>query len=125
MEACAQAAHEANRAYCRAIGDSSQPSWDFVPDWQKSSALNGVRGAIEGNTPEQLHELWLAEKKATGWTYGPVKDPDKKQHPCFIPYTQLPLAQKVKDSIFTSVVCTVYAALTAPTNMVIGEKRNG
>jgi hypothetical protein len=42
MSACARAAHEANRAYCGALGDWSQPSWDAAPQWQKDSARNGV-----------------------------------------------------------------------------------
>lgn len=113
IEACARAAHEANRAYCLAIGDTSQPSWDDAPDWQKSSARNGVKGALAGNTPEQSHESWLAEKRDTGWKFGPVKNPETKEHPCFVPYAELPPAQRAKDTIFTTVVRTVGAALNA------------
>lgn len=111
IEACARAAHEANRAYCIAIGDTSQPPWEDAPDWQRSSACNGVRGALSGNTPEQSHESWLAEKAATGWAYGPVKDPEAKLHPCFVPYADLPEAQRAKDAIFTTVVRVVGHAL--------------
>ena len=111
VEACARAAHEANRAYCIAIGDTSQPAWDDAPEWQKTSARNGVVGALAGNTPEQSHEGWLAEKRATGWKFGPVKDPEKREHPCFVPYTDLPQAQRRKDSIFVTVVRAVGAAL--------------
>jgi hypothetical protein len=110
IEACARAAHEANRAYCIAIGDMSQPAWEDAPEWQKSSARNGVKGALAGNTPEQSHESWLAEKQATGWKFGPVKDPEKKEHPCFVPYAELPPEQRVKDAIFTTVVRVVGAA---------------
>jgi RyR domain len=102
--ACAQAAHEANRAYCRTLGDQSQPAWDDAPDWQQTSAINGVHGVINGNTPEQSHESWLKEKLETGWKYGPVKDPEKKEHPCFVPYAELPPEQKAKDGIFVGVV---------------------
>ena len=112
IEACARVAHEANRAYCIAIGDTSQPSWDDAPDWQKSSARNGVGGAIAGNSPKQSHESWLAEKKATGWKYGPVKDPEKKEHPCFVPYEDLPAMQQMKDRLFVRVVDMMYEALT-------------
>ena len=35
--------HEANRAYCLSIGDESQPEWATAPDWQRVSAINGVR----------------------------------------------------------------------------------
>ena len=33
-EACARASHEANRAYCLAIGDASLAPWEQAPDWQ-------------------------------------------------------------------------------------------
>lgn len=111
IEACARAAHEANRAYCLAIGDTSQPSWDTAPDWQKSSAMNGVRGALDGNTPEQSHESWMREKLDNGWTFGPVKDPEKREHPCMVPYAELPPEQRAKDSIFLAVVRAVAAAM--------------
>ncbi|MBT7101408.1 hypothetical protein HN937_28780 [Candidatus Poribacteria bacterium] len=110
-EACARAAHEVNRAYCLALGDESQPAWDDAPDWQRSSAVNGVAGALAGNTPEQSHEGWLAEKKATGWKYGAVKDPAKKEHPCFVPYADLPAAQQMKDHLFLSTVLAMAEAL--------------
>lgn len=111
IEACARAAHEANRAYCIALGDDSQPPWEAAPEWQRTSARNGVRGALAGATPEQSHESWLAEKTATGWKYGAVKDPEKREHPCFVPYVELPPAQRAKDAIFTTVVRVVGGAL--------------
>lgn len=111
IEACARAAHEANRAYCAALGDTSQAPWDDAPEWQKSSARNGVVGALNGNTPEQSHESWLAEKAATGWKYGPVKDPEKREHPCFVPYAGLPPEQRAKDGVFVAVVRAMGAAL--------------
>jgi hypothetical protein len=103
-EQIAELCHEVNRDYCRITGDDSQVRWADAPDWQKSSAINGVAGALAGNTPEQSHESWLAEKRATGWTYGPVKDAEKKQHPCFVPYAELPPEQRVKDALFVAVV---------------------
>lgn len=111
IEACARAAHEANRAYCVALGDMSQPSWDEAPEWQRTSAKNGVRGVLRGNTPEQSHENWLEEKRATGWAYGPVKDVEKKEHPCFVPYAELPPEQRAKDCVFVTVVRAVAHAL--------------
>jgi hypothetical protein len=102
----AQIVHEANRAYCQTLGDDSQVAWADAPQWQKASAVDGVRGILSGviTTPEQSHQSWLAEKQRTGWTYGPVKDAEQKQHPCFVPYTQLPAAQQVKDAIFFACV---------------------
>lgn len=111
IEACARAAHEANRAYCLALGDTSQPAWESAPDWQRSSAMNGVAGVLNGNTPRQSHEGWLAEKKAMGWKYGPVKDPEKKEHPCFVPYDELPPEQQAKDHVFVATVSAMAKAL--------------
>jgi hypothetical protein len=108
IEACSRAGHEANRAFCLAMGDTSQASWDDAPDWQKSSTRNGVIGVlVDNNTPEDSHESWLKEKVETGWKYGPVKDPVKKEHPCFLPYNQLPIADRMKDHIFVKTVNTV------------------
>jgi RyR domain len=112
VAACAQAAHETNRAYCLALGDTSQPPWESAPDWQRSSAENGVRGVlVDGNGPRASHESWLKEKADTGWKYGPVKDPEKKEHPCFVPYDELPEAQRAKDDLFIATVKSIAAAL--------------
>lgn len=98
--------HEANRAYCATLGDNSQPAWADAPEWQRTSAVNGVRFhlANPAAAPSHSHEEWLKEKEATGWKYGPVKDPDKKEHPCFVPYDQLPAEQQAKDALFIAVV---------------------
>ena len=112
IERAAKAAHEANRAYCEAIGDLTQVAWDDAPEWQKKSAVAGVQ-FIERNpdaSPEAQHMSWLAEKKADGWTYGDVKDPERKQHPCFMPYGDLPASQRVKDELFGTVVRAVLAS---------------
>lgn len=103
-EQIAKVCHEANRAYCQGIGDMSQPAWEDAPDWQKSSAINGVENARKPETkPSDSHEAWLAEKAANGWKYGPVKDPEKKEHPCFVPHADLPPEQKAKDVLFLAV----------------------
>lgn len=115
MECIAAAAHMANRAYCIGIGDTSQPTWAEAPDWQKDSAINGVKACIDGgpeHSPEASHKAWLAQKQAEGWKVGPVKDPEKKEHPCMVPYAELPEAQRVKDDVFLATVRTLSALMT-------------
>lgn len=105
-ELIAQVAHEINRAYCASQGDESQPAWADAPEWQQSSALAGVdmHLANPDATPEQSHESWLEVKRAEGWSYGDEKDVERKLHPCFVPYDQLPVEQKAKDYLFRAVV---------------------
>jgi hypothetical protein len=111
IERAARAAHEANLHYCFAIGDDSQVPWDEAPEWQKDSACKGVVFILNNPLapPSRSHDSWLEEKRATGWKYGPVKDVEKKEHPCFLPYDELPESQKAKDAIFGAVVRGVFA----------------
>jgi RyR domain len=106
IEQVAEVCHETNRAYCAQLGDLSQPEWTDAPEWQKRSAINGV--IFHRNNPDASpsasHESWLEEKRRDGWSYGPVKDPGRKLHPCFVPFTGLPLEQQAKDKLFKGIV---------------------
>ena len=109
INAIARLCHEVNRAYCKSIGDDSQPSWDDAPEWQKMSSIDGVIFSLNNPdaNPSESHECWLKDKENDGWTYGPVKNVEKKEHPCFVPYDELPEKQKTKDYIFKAVVNTM------------------
>ena len=111
IQACAQAAHDANRAYCQVIGDHKQVPWDQAAPWQRAACIKGVTGVLKGNTPEQSHEAWVKDQKAGGWKHGPVKDAYRKEHPCILPYKQLPAEQRAKDSLYIAVVSAMAAAL--------------
>ncbi|MCE5231314.1 hypothetical protein LLG95_17190 [bacterium] len=110
----AKICHEANRAYCESIGDSTQLPWAAAPDWQKESAINGVEYHVKMGVsgPADSHENWLREKLNAGWKYGTVKDVEKKEHPCCVPYGELPLEQRAKDSIFVAIVRALEPLLT-------------
>jgi hypothetical protein len=104
IEAIARTCHAVNRAYSRSIGDNSHEPWETAPDWQKDSAIKGVNAALGGVTDEELHQLWCDQKHQDGWIYGEVKDAEKKTHPCLVPYEKLPFEQRVKDTLFRTVV---------------------
>lgn len=105
VDGIARVCHEANRAYCETIGDTSHFAWEFAPDWQKESAIEGVRTIMDdpGITPQKLHEKWMAEKEQAGWVHGNTKDEALKTNPCIMPYGYLPRAQRVKDVLFQAV----------------------
>ena len=105
-EKIAELCHEINRVYCESVGDNSQKPWNKAPNWQRESAINGVKFHLEdGKFNSRLsHENWLREKEKDGWVYGEVKDVEKKTHPCMIPYDELPEFQRFKDKFFVTIV---------------------
>jgi len=106
VEFIAKCCHEINRIYCVSIGDFTQPKWDDAPYWQRESAVKGVQYAINNPdaTPEDQHNSWMEAKFDDGWVHGPVKDAERKEHPCLVPYHALPEQQKAKDKLFQTVV---------------------
>ena len=46
---------------------------------------------------ENTHEVWSKGRLDEGWTYGPVRNDELKQHPCLIPYSELPESEKEYD----------------------------
>lgn len=106
IERIAIVCYEANRAYCESIGDKSQKPWNQAQQWQRDLAMCGVTYALANPVApaSALHEAWLADKERDGWKFGPVKDAEKKEHPCFLPYSELPQEQKIKDHLFRAIV---------------------
>jgi len=106
IEQAAQICHEANLTFCASLKDFSQKSWKDAPEWQRKSAITGVKFhlARPRSNPSDSHSSWLEEKRRDGWKYGAVKDPVKKEHPCFVPFEALPVEQQRKDYLFLSIV---------------------
>lgn len=113
IEYCAMMTHEANRIYCLSIGDTSQPHWEDAPQWQKDSAINGIKFFLsgQGTGPNAMHNNWMRTKLADGWKYGQVKDPEKKEHPCLVPWDALPSEQRKKDYLFLGAAFAMASAL--------------
>ncbi|XP_023805329.1 ryanodine receptor 2 isoform X2 [Oryzias latipes] len=45
---------------------------------------------IREKLAENIHELWVMNKIDLGWTYGMVRDDNKRQHPCLVEFSKLP-----------------------------------
>ena len=102
----ARVCHQANKAWCEANGDDSQWDWSAAEDWQRDSAVAGVKFALENpDAPDSAqHDAWMADKIRDGWRYGEVKDATAKTHPCIVPFDQLPQHQQAKDKLFKAIV---------------------
>jgi ryanodine receptor 2 len=46
---------------------------------------------------KNTHEVWAQERIAQGWIYGAQRNDEKKEHPCLVPYEELPESEKVYD----------------------------
>lgn len=105
IEATARMCHEINRVMqAMNAGEELSKTWNDYDEDYKEIARRGVRKALEGSTPEEQHEAWLKDKAADGWVYGPVKDFEKKTHPCMVRYEDLDTVDKFKDMMFITVV---------------------
>lgn len=115
-ESVAKLCHEVTRLFCEMTGDVPLVPWDQAPDWQKASAIAGVDFHVNNTatTPRDSHMSWLKQKQEDGWKFGPIKDADKKEHPCFCSYDNLPWYQQLKDYLFTSIVHVFKGMLRAP-----------
>lgn len=98
----AGACYEVDRALCQHNGDYTSRPWDEASAWQVEAACHGVAALLQDTTltPAEQHELWMQHKLDNGWSWGPNKDENLKQHPCILPYDQLPEHQRLKDVLF-------------------------
>lgn len=106
VEQIAKVCHQANKALCESQGDMTQVDFEDAPCWQKQSIIKGVK-FNQGNPDapaRSSHDSWLEVKEAEGWKYGPVKDAEKKEHPCFISYEFLSEHHQTKDHLFKAIV---------------------
>ena len=46
---------------------------------------------------KNVHDVWAAGRMEEGWTYGPVKDGEKKETPLLVPYEDLDDSEKKYD----------------------------
>lgn len=60
---------------------------------QLPEELMALAEAISKN----VHEVWAQNRIKEGWTYGPVRDDQKRKTPCLVPYDQLPEEEKAYD----------------------------
>lgn len=114
-EDIAKVIHEANCVLQTLQGDPapSQP-WDSEPEELRQNVILGVRNARHGFTPAEHHQAWVDDKIAHGWRYGAEKDPERKTHPCLVPFDRLPSEQQDKNRLFIAIVRALYAGEVPP-----------
>jgi len=62
-------------------------------DIELPSDLEQLAEALAKN----VHEVWAESRIKEGWTWGPERNDTLRQHPCLVPYEQLPESEKAYD----------------------------
>ncbi|SHH19819.1 RyR domain-containing protein [Clostridium grantii] len=62
---------------------------------QLSKELKELQEILSRNA----HEVWAETRIKDGWVYGEKRNDEIKQHPCLVPYDQLPESEKEYDRV--------------------------
>ena len=46
---------------------------------------------------KNTHEVWAQQRLTEGWRYGAKRNDERKEHPCLMPYEDLPENEKKYD----------------------------
>ena len=46
---------------------------------------------------ENAHYIWVRQRISDRWAYGPERNDERKEHPCLVPYADLPETEKEYD----------------------------
>lgn len=55
--------------------------------------------ALTERLAENTHDIWAAQRLRDGWIVGSKRDDARRQHPCLVPYQNLPEAEKAYDRL--------------------------
>ncbi len=53
--------------------------------------------ALMEHLAEHNHDIWAQQRLKDGWTCGPKRNDERKQHPDLVPYDQLPESEREYD----------------------------
>jgi ryanodine receptor 2 len=65
----------------------------------KNVSLPADLVSLRERLSENAHDLWATQRMADGWVWGPQRNDGQKQHPCLVPYDELPESEKEYDRL--------------------------
>ena len=76
----------------------------------KKIELDEMLGDLCESLAENAHDNWALQRMGEHWIYGPVRDDVKKEHPCLVPYADLPESEKEYDRLMVrETLKTIYS----------------
>lgn len=72
---------------------------NYIPSPADTSGIELSRELAEltETMARNVHEVWAAGRMAAGWTHGPARNDELRQHPCLVPYDELSEAERDYD----------------------------
>ena len=52
---------------------------------------------LQEKLAQNVHDHWALSRIEDGWTFGSTRNDSLKQHPCLVPFDQLPESEKEYD----------------------------
>lgn len=126
MNTAALAAHEAVRVFLAheaivepgAVVEPTPKPFTQLSDSDRFEAIKKTQLIMmhPNITPAQLHSIWVAWRKANGWSYSDVSAPSEllKLHPKLKLYAELPYFTRVMYELFVTVVAAIVHGQEAP-----------
>ncbi len=96
--------------------DPNLLKWHEQSEERKQLILRAVDMVIQhpDATPEDSHAGWLEQQLADGWTHGEKADSEAKTHPNLVPWPELPVEMRIRDSLLHLVVNELKGLPDAP-----------
>ena len=59
--------------------------------------LDANLAALVERLATHVHDLWIDRRTRDGWTYGPARNDERREHPGLVPYEQLTESERDVD----------------------------
>ena len=73
--------------------------------------LNGGLAELLERLAQNTHDVWGQQRMADGWSYGPSRNDERKEHPGLVPYEDLSESEKDYDRVVVEQVIKAILAL--------------
>lgn len=102
----AQIAHAAERVYIATIGGEPQSIWNKLTETEQNAIIQRTTFQLDHPlyADSGIHNQWVAEQEAAGWTYGKEYDAEAKTDPKIKSFHLLPVELQTKDRLFAAIV---------------------
>ena len=114
IETVAELAHEIIRAMALETDGTVMPPWSEAPEWMQKSSVEMVTAMYKDPSlpASHFHDVWMKQRTDAGWKWGPVRNEDTKENPAMVPYSELPVSQRAKDTALKAMVSTIAKSYT-------------